>query len=193
VTRRLDPGALVGPPGGGAIVTVARTDVLRVFIGVNEHDLRGLSVGKDAHVELDAMPGKSYAGKVVRLAPTLDPGTRTLDAEVQLANPKGELRPGMYGRGAIVVEVHPKSVVVPVGAVMFAEGKSYVFVLEGEVVHRKAITTGIDGGDWFEVLSGVAAGQEVVTAGSEGLAEGMRVRPTRGVDPFTGAPAPDKR
>jgi RND family efflux transporter MFP subunit len=193
VQRRLDPGALVGPPGGGAIVTVARTDVLRVFIGVNERDLHGLTVGKEAHVELDAMPGKSYAGKVVRLAPTLDPGTRTLDAEVQLANPTGELRPGMYGRGAIVVETHPKAVVVPVGAVMFAEGKSYVFVLDGEVVHRKAITTGVDGGDWFEVLSGVPGGQTVVTAGTEGLAEGMRVRPVHNVDPFAGAPAPDAK
>jgi RND family efflux transporter MFP subunit len=189
VQRRLDPGALVGPPGGGAIVTVARTDVMRVFIGVNERDLRGLAVGKDAHVELDAMPGKSYAGKVVRLAPALDPGTRTLDAEVQLPNPAGELRPGMYGRGAIVVEVHPGASVVPVGAVMYADGKGYVFVLDGEIVHRRAITTGVDGGDWFEVLSGVAPGQEVVTAGIEGLAEGMRVRPARDVDPYTGAAA----
>jgi membrane fusion protein (multidrug efflux system) len=185
--RRLDPGALVGPPGGGAILTVARTDILRMFVGVNERELRGLAVGKDAHVELDAMPGRTYAGKVVRLAPSLDPGTRTLDAEVQLPNPTGELRPGMYGRGAIVVEVHPGAVVVPVSAVVFVDAKPFVFVVEGDVVHRQALTTGVDGGDWFEVTAGLRAGQDVVTAGVEGLAEGMKVRPTRGVDPFTGA------
>ncbi|MDB4983692.1 MAG: hypothetical protein JWM82_4444 [Myxococcales bacterium] len=186
--RRLDPGALVGPPNGGAIVTVARTDILRMFVGVNERELRGLAVGKDAHVELDAMPGRSYAGKVVRLSPSLDPGTRTLDVEVQLANPTGELRPGMYGRGAIVVEVHPAAVVVPVSAVVFVDAKPFVFVVDGDLVHRVALTTGVDGGDWFEVTSGVRAGQDVVTAGVEGLAEGMKVRPTRGMDPFTGAP-----
>jgi RND family efflux transporter MFP subunit len=185
--RRLDPGTLVGPPGGGAIVTVARTDVLRVFIGVGERDLAGLAVGQDAHVELDALPGRSFAGKVVRLSPTLDPGTRTLDAEVQLANPKGELRPGMYGRGAIVVAVHRDALVVNVGAVMLVEGKPFVFVLDGQAVRRRAITTGVDGGEWFEVTSGLAAGQEVVTAGTEGLADAMPVRPSRGVDPFTGA------
>jgi membrane fusion protein (multidrug efflux system) len=185
--RRLDPGVLVGPPGGGAILTVARTDVLRVFIGVNERDLAGLAVGQNAHVELDALPGQSFAGKVVRLSPTLDPGTRTLDAEVQLPNPKGDLRPGMYGRGAIVVTVHRGALVVPVGAVMLVDGKPFVFVLDGEVVRRKAIATGVDGGEWFEVTSGVAAGQEIVTAGTEGLADGMPVRPSRGVDPFTGS------
>ena len=94
VQRRLDPGALVGPPGGGAILTVARVDVLRVFITVNERELAGVRVGKDAHVELDALPGRTFAGKVVRLSPALDPVTRTLDAEVQLDNRAGELRPG---------------------------------------------------------------------------------------------------
>lgn len=185
--RRLDPGVLVGPPGGGTIVTVARTDVLRVFIGVNERDLAGLTVGQDAHVELDGLPGRSFAGKVVRLSPTLDPGTRTLDAEIQLPNPKGELRPGMYGRGAIVVTVHKGALVIPVGAVMIVDGKPFVFVADGEVVRRRAVTTGVDGGDWFEVTSGVAAGQEIVTAGTEGLADGMPVRVSRHVDPFTGA------
>ena len=69
----------------------------------------------DAHVELDALPGQTFSGKVVRLAPTLDPATRTLDAEVQLDNRAGELYPGMYGRGAIVVETHPQMPVVPGG------------------------------------------------------------------------------
>jgi len=189
--RRLDPGALVGPPGGGAIVTVARTDILRVFIGVNERELAGLSAGQDAHVEVDALPGRSFAGKVVRLAPTLDPGTRTLDAEVQLPNPDGALRPGMYGRGAIVVNVHRGARVAPVGAVMLVDGKPFVFALESgtDVVHRRAVTTGVDGGNWLELTGGVKDGEELVTAGVEGLADGMRVRPTRGVDPFTGARA----
>src|SRR5262249_17039688 len=99
VQRRLDSGALVGPPGGGSVLTIARTDTLRVFITVGERDANAVSVGQDAHVELDALPGKSFGGKVVRLAPAFDPTTRTLEAEVQLANPDGELRPGMYGRG----------------------------------------------------------------------------------------------
>src|SRR5262245_55353832 len=126
--RRLDPGALVGPPGGGAIVSVVRIDILRVFITVNERDVAGVAVGKDAHVELDALPGRGFVGKVVRLAPAFDPTTRTLDAEVQLRNDSGDLRPGMYGQGSIVVETHPRAPVAPAAAVTISDGKSYVFV-----------------------------------------------------------------
>ena len=99
-----------GQPGQleSAILTVVRTDTLRVFVAVNEHDSPGLSLEKQAHVEVDALPGRSYAGKVVRISPTFDPVTRTLDAEVQLANAEGELRPGMYGRGSIVIETSPR-------------------------------------------------------------------------------------
>jgi RND family efflux transporter MFP subunit len=190
--RRLDPGTLVGPPGGGAIVTVARVDTLRVFITVNEHELAGVRVGKDAHVEVDALPGKRFSGKVVRLAPTLDPATRTLDAEVQLDNRAGELYPGMYGRGAIVVETHPQMPVVPVGAVVLSNRQAFAFAVDrgSDVVHRRALTLGVDGGDWFEVKTGLKAGEEVVVAGSEALSEGMKVRAARGPDPFVATQGP---
>jgi membrane fusion protein, multidrug efflux system len=176
VQRRLDPGALVGPPGGGVILTVARVDVLRVFISVNEREIAGLAVGQSAHVELDALPGRSFQGQVVRLAPTLDPATRTLDAEVQLDNREGLLRPGMYGRGAIVLGVHAGAVTVPVGAIQLSDDRAFVFVQQGEVVRRRPIRTGVDGGDWLEVVEGLAAGEPVVTAGIDTLADGMKIR-----------------
>jgi RND family efflux transporter MFP subunit len=191
VQRRLDPGSLVGPPGGGAIVTVARVDTLRVFITVSEHELAGISVGKDAHVEVDALPGRTFTGKVVRLAPALDAATRTLDAEVQLDNRAGQLYPGMYGRGAIIVETHPHMPVVPVGAVVLTNRQAFAFAVDpgGDVVHRRALTLGVDGGDWFEVKAGLHAGDEVVVAGTEALSDGMKVRAARGPDPFVSTQA----
>lgn len=194
VQRRLDPGTLVGPPGGGAIVTVAQVDRLRVFITVNERELAGVAVGKDAHVEVDGLPGKTFTGKVVRIAPTLDPATRTLDAEVQLDNRAGVLYPGMYGRGAIIVETHPHMAVLPVTAVVLSNRQAYAFALDkaGDVVRRRALTLGVDGGDWFEIKAGVLPGDEIVVAGAEALSDGMKVRVTRGPDPFaSGPPARD--
>src|SRR5262249_25659591 len=129
--RRLDPGALVGPPGGGAIVTVVRVDRLRVFVTVNERDAGRVAVGKDAPGEGGAMPGKSLAGKVVRVSPSFDPTTRTIDAEVQLDNKSGEMRPGMYGRGSILLETHPRAIVIPGAAVQISSGARYTFVLAG--------------------------------------------------------------
>jgi RND family efflux transporter MFP subunit len=188
--RRLDPGALVGPPGGGAIVTVVRMDRLRVFLTLNENDAMGVSVGMDAHVELDALPGRSYSGKVVRVAPSFDPLTRSLDAEVQLANDKGELRPGMYGRGSIRRETHPNTPVVQVTAVQISSGKKYAFVLRENKVERRQIVTGaeVDDGSLLEIRSGLSAGEEVVIAGADALADGAQVRVARDVNPYTGAP-----
>jgi membrane fusion protein (multidrug efflux system) len=187
--RRLDPGALVGPPGGGAIVTVVRMDRLRVFLTLNEMDAMGVSVGMDAHVELDALPGRTFHGKVVRVAPAFDPLTRTLDAEVQLPNESGELRPGMYGRGSIRLAVHPHTPVVPVNAVQISAKQKYVFVLHDTKVERRAIMTGVDvdNGSALEVRSGLAAGEEVVIAGADGLADGTMVRVARDVNPYSGA------
>jgi RND family efflux transporter MFP subunit len=186
IQRRLDPGALVGPPGGGAILTVARTDVLRVFISVNERDSAQVSVGKDATVVVDALPGRVFRGAVVRLAPCFDPTTRTIDAEVQLLNPDGVLRPGMYGRGAIILERHPGATVLPAEALQISGIDRYVFVLDGNQVRRKHVETGYDAGEWLEVKSGAEAGQEVVIAGADGLSEGSVVRVARGTTDATG-------
>jgi membrane fusion protein (multidrug efflux system)/multidrug efflux system membrane fusion protein len=188
--RRLDPGALVGPPGGGAIATIVRMDRLRVFLTLNETDAIGIAVGMDAHVELDALPGRSFFGKVVRVAPAFDPLTRTLDAEVQLSNESGELRPGMYGRGYVQREIHPHTPVVSVNAVQISSDQKYVFVLHDTKVERRAITTGadVDGGAFLEVRSGLSTGEEVVIAGADGIANGTIVRVTRDLNPYTGAP-----
>ena len=187
--RRLDPGALVGPTAGsGTILTVQKLDVLRVFVPVNERDVTRLRVGQEARLELDAIQGRAIAGRVVRISPSFDPVARTLDAEVQVPNPGGVLRPGMYGRAAIVTDVHRDAVVVPASAVQISNGRSYVFVLRGEKVARVALQIGVDGGEWLEVLAGLARGDEIVTAGMDVLSDGATVRAQRNVDPFSGAP-----
>jgi RND family efflux transporter MFP subunit len=184
--RRLDPGALVGPTAGGTIITVARVDVLRVFVTINERDVHLVRVGQEAHVEVDALAGKSIKGSVVRLAPTLDPATRTLDTEVQIDNAAGELRPGMFGRGSIVVANHPASPVVAATAVQVSDGKRWAFVLDGDKVRRRELTVGVDEGNWLEITKGLAAGEEVVTTGIDTVSDGAVVRAVRNVDPFTG-------
>ena len=183
--RRLDPGALVGPTSSnGAILTVDEIDVLRLFVSANEADVQRLRLGQTAHVDLDAMPGRRFDGRVVRLAPSLDPATRTLDAEVQLPNGDGLLRAGMYGRAAIVTGVHPGALTVPVGAVQISNGRNFVYVLRGDRVQRREVQLGVDGEDWLEIRSGLQPDDEVVSAGLEGLSDQTVVRPSRGVDLF---------
>jgi RND family efflux transporter MFP subunit len=189
--RRLDPGALVGPASGNTtpFLTIDQIDTLRVFVSVNEVDVVRLKLGQTTHVEVDALPGSRYEGKVVRLAPSLDPATRTLDAEAQLPNRGGELRAGMYGRAAIVTGIHAGALTVPVSAVQLSNGRSFVYALQGDKVQRREVRLGVDGEQWLEVVSGLKPEDEVVTAGVEGLSDGSAVRPARNVDPYGGTAA----
>lgn len=193
-TRRLDPGALVGSAAGGSILTLVRVDRLRTFIAVSERMASRVSVGMEAVLELDALPGREVKGRVVRLAPSLDLATRTLEAEVHLENEDGLLRPGMYGRGSIVVEIHRGALTIPVAAVQVNREQHQLFVATGDRVSRRSIRIGVDGETWFEVLSGLAPSDQVVTAGLEGLTDGMVVRTRKNVDPFAvGKPAAEAR
>jgi len=189
--RRLDPGALVGPSSGntGPILRVDQIDALRCFVTVNERDAISVRIGQQSRIDLDAAPGRPYLGKVVRIAPSLDPLTRTLEAEVQIPNGSGELRPGMYGRAAIVTAVHERAVTVPVQAVQISGGRRIAFVLQGDRVRRREVQIGVDGEDWLEITHGLSPEDEVVIAGIEGLAEGSQVRPARNADLTGGAAA----
>ena len=123
----------------------------------------------------------------------VDQTASTLDAEIQLQNEAGELRPGMYGRGSIVKYMHSAAVVIPAGALQITDGNRFAYVLKGDKVERRRVQTGVDGGSWLEVERGLARGDEIVTAGIDGLADGMTVRVTRGVSPYTGAPPPSAK
>ena len=186
--RRLDPGALVGP-STGAVVTVARVDILRAFVAATEHSATRLAKGQRAELRLDAALNRVVVGHVERVAPSFDPQTRTLDAEIHVSNADGSLRPGMYGRAAIEVGRHKGVAVVPVEAVQISDDRAYVFVVEGDQVARREVSLGEDLGDRLEVSSGLKPGDEVVKRGIDSLATGMKIRRAAPSDAGPGSPA----
>lgn len=175
VSRRLDPGALVGA-GSGVVLTVARVDVVRVFVSVNERQAPFVKVGQHAKVRFDALPGRTFEAQVQRLAPSFDPLTRTLDAELQLPNPDRTLQPGMYGEAELELAMHPGAMVIAAEAVQLSDERAFVFVLEGEQVRRREVTLGEEVGEQLEILTGVTPGTVVVTRGIDGLSDGAKVR-----------------
>lgn len=178
VSRRLDPGALVS--SSSTVLTVARLDVVRVFVAVNERQAPAVKVGQAARVFFDAFPGRAFEGKVERLAPSFDPLTRTLDAEVHLPNPERLLKPGMYGRAELELARRTGSLVVPAEAVQLSGEKAFLFVLEGDTARRLPVTLGESLGDQVEVTGGVAAGTVLITRGIDALADGAKVRTAAG-------------
>lgn len=179
--RKLDPGSLVGPNAASSIATIMRIDRLRAYVTVVERHAAAIVVGMPARVTLDAAKGEQFLGAVVRVSPAVDPNTRTLEAEVQIENREGRLRPGMYGRGYIELNKHLGATVVPINAVAFGGTKPRVFVAVGDKVSLRMVTVGaeLEGGAFIEILEGIKPNELVVVAGADGLFDGAKVRITQ--------------
>jgi RND family efflux transporter MFP subunit len=169
-SRRLDPGAFVGT--NSAFMSVVDIHLVRLVANLVERDLSRVGTGMEATVNVDAYPGETFKGRVARLAPVLDPATRTAEMEVEVPNPGSRLKPGMYARVEFVVKQRQDAIVVPRNALVDVEGKRGVFVADGATARFRPVQVGILEQDVAEVLSGVAEGDRVVTIGSAALKDG---------------------
>ncbi len=169
-SRRLDPGAFVGP--NAPVVSVADITMVRIVTNLVERDLSRVGTGMLADVNVDAYPDEVFKGRVARVAPVLDPATRTAQMEVEIQNADFRLKPGMYARVTFTVREHASAVIVPRNAVVDVEGKRGVFVADNKVARFRAIETGIMEVERAEVLSGVTEGETVVTTGAGAVRDG---------------------
>jgi RND family efflux transporter MFP subunit len=124
--RHLDPGAHVS--SNTSVVSVVDIRQVRLVVNLVERDLRRVGAGAPAAVEVDAYPGEQFAGRVGRIAPVLDPATRTAEMEVEIDNPRFRLKPGMYARVRLVTAERPNALVVPRNAIVDVDGRRGVFV-----------------------------------------------------------------
>ena len=175
VARRVvDPGAFVGQ--NGAIVDVVDISRVRLVANIVEKDLKQIQTGDMTRVEVDAYPGEMFSGRIARLAPVLDPATRTAPIEVEIPNPGFKLKPGMYARVTVTTDERKDALVVPTNAVVDYTGRRGVFVASGDsTVSFRAVRVGIEESEQIEILDGVAEGDRVVTTGAAGLRDGDRV------------------
>jgi len=174
----LASGQLVTP--GFVVAQVAPVDRLVAEVDVVGPDVARVAVGEEVRVRQHAFADRRFAGKVARLAPTVDPVTRALRVEVEVANAEGLLRPGMFVEATLVGERREGVPVVPREAVTERGGKKVVFVLRGQAVARREVALGLGSDQVVEVREGLAAGERVVTRGLETLADRTRVRVTGG-------------
>ena len=172
--RNYDPGDMTGTQ---PVLTVGQlSPVVKVIINATESDLTKITRGKQVNITFDALPDETFTGTVARVYPSIDPATRTFEAEIQIKNPGERLRPGMFAR----VEIDHGAVnrvVVPDRAVVkqTGSGNRYVYVLHGNKVSYNRVELGRRLGDTYELLSGVENGDTVVVAGQSRLADGVPV------------------
>ena len=169
-SRRLDPGAFVGT--NSAFLSVVDIHFVRLVANLVEKDLRRIVLDMPAKVEVDAYPGEVFTGRVARLAPVLDPATRTAQMEVEVPNPASRLKPGMYARVQFVVLERADALTVPRNAMVEIDGARGVFVAEGKTARFRPVTSGIIDGDAVEITDGLADNSTVITLGSASLRDG---------------------
>jgi len=181
--RMVDPGATIPATtaalssGSNPLFTVVDTHIVKIVVNVPERDIRYLHLGLHVMVHADAYPGESFPGKITRMNPALDTSTRTLAVEIDMDNPDGRLKPGMFAKAVLNLTTHKGVLQVPKIAILSRQGKSWVYTLEpGSVVKKREIALGILGQRNAEVLSGLLPGQTVVVAGQEHLEDGDHVQ-----------------
>ncbi len=147
------------------VITIADLGTVWVSSDVPESYIRFVQVGEPVDVTLTAYPGEVFRARVTRIADTVDPQTRTIKVRAELNNPRGRLRPEMFGniRHTEGTQVVP---VVPVGAVMQTGGRTVVYLEEQPGRFRQVpVTVGKRSGGVLPILAGLKPGDRVVVDG----------------------------
>jgi multidrug efflux pump subunit AcrA (membrane-fusion protein) len=171
-------GPSTGGVQGGALFSIASTDRLRILVSVPEAYANSVQVGQRAQVFFDALPNRSFEARVTRTSASIDQNTRTLLVEVQVANPKGLLMPGMYAVVNFVQMKDQPPLLIPGESIIVRNGKTVVAVVgENGIVHFQPVTIGRDYGNETEITSGLKAGDIIVRTVSDEVQDGAKIEP----------------
>ncbi len=163
--RNVDPGAMVSQ--NTPIASVVDISKLKMVVNVVEKDIRLVTVGDSGDVDVDAYPGEKFHGRIARVAPVLDPATRTATMEIEIANNDKRLKPGMYARVSLTVEERKNTLVAPKSAVIDFENKRGVWMpTEDNRARFVPVQLGIEDTDRIEITGGLKEGDQIVTTGA---------------------------
>lgn len=183
--RQVSVGSYLQP--GEAVVTLDAIDPLKVDFQLPETKSAALRVGQPLTIRVEALPGRTFAGRVEAISPRLDEAGRSIRLRAVIANPEQLLKPGMFAQVRLILEQRPEALLVPEAAILpSAEGQSVFRVKEG-VVEAVAVTTGLRRQGLVEITGGLAAGDQVITGGQIKVRPGMPVTP---LPPPGSAPEP---
>ncbi|KPJ71277.1 hypothetical protein AMJ52_08740 [candidate division TA06 bacterium DG_78] len=167
----VDVGSMITPQTPVALVV----EYSQVKVEFNLSEMQGGCVSKSQTVtiEIDALPGQPFKGKISEISPVIDPMTRTISAKAVINNTKKLLKPGMTARVKINLGEKNDVIVIPKDALL----DSYLFVVQDSTAERRDVVVGLIGDQYVEILEGISEAERVVTVGQERLAGGEKVNP----------------
>ena len=162
-------------PVGGKIVSIVRTNPIRLRADIPESSVSAVRVGQTISVTTDAFPNRTFTGRITRLGTSLSEQTRALPVEAVIANPSNTLRPGMFAKSQLVTNRNGSAIMVPTKAIFTIAGIIKVFVIENGKAVEKLVKTGLTDGELIEITEGVNEGDQVATSNTDKLQSGSIV------------------
>jgi RND family efflux transporter MFP subunit len=178
--RLVDAGALVaagGAQGTTQLLTMAKTDILRIYVDVPQSDYRYIHTGDRADILLQEFPGRSFKGIVTNIAGSLNSMSRTLQTEIRIDNKDEVLRPGAYAQVKFVFNRDNPPVVIPSNAMVTKNDGPYVVSVVDDKIQYRHIDICRDYGNKLEICDGLKANDIIVVSPSDNLKDGDKIKP----------------
>ena len=181
-SRQVSPGQVISK--NTTLTWVVDLDPVKVEVSVPERFVGQLAVGQNIDLAVAAYPGRKFTGEVFFIAPFLDPTTRTALVKAKVANPKHELKPGMFANLDLTLKLKENAIVIPESAIIPSGDRTVVYVVDAsDTAQIRAVKLGIRQAGLVEVVSGLESGERVVSEGIQKVRPGGKVRPVAGQTP----------
>jgi RND family efflux transporter MFP subunit len=168
---------------GSLVATIVSTESMYIEAFIDEADVARVRTGQVVNVTMDSYPGRIFRGEVYRISPVVLGGkqeTRTFEVRVRLTEGDVHIKPGMSADIEIIVESIPDVIVIPSQSIVEREGKRYVYTVRDSRAHQRLVNTGRFNWTFFEVLSGINEGDEIIVNPEvSGLKEGAKIKRVR--------------
>lgn len=174
--RFVNLGQLVKGSGAAVpVMSLVRVDPLKVTAEIPEKLVPWISVGQEVELHVDAYPEKAIAGKISRISPSVNSGTRAFPFEALVPNGDALLKPGTFARVRIATNKTDRVLTLSYASLQYRYGVNRVFVVDGDHLVAKELKVGERLGDRIEIVSGVNAGDTVATTDVDKLVDGVKV------------------
>ncbi len=178
--RMLDPGAFVTSSGssqGTNLFTLMNVDRLKSIINVPEKYVPLLNKIEDIQVKADALPGIVFQAKLKKISDAVDLSTRTMAVEVDIENPSGELKPGMFATITLILERKQDALILPNQAVLNDDDGNFVYLVNRDsTVSKKYVRVGIQQNNRDEIITGINSSDNIVFVGQDLVKDKMKVK-----------------
>jgi RND family efflux transporter MFP subunit len=171
------------------VFSIVNLHELTLEAQVPASDIPHIRVGQDASFKVDGFDERSFAGKVARINPTAEAGSRTMIVYISVANPDGALKGGMFAKGSITTAKSAPHTLAPLSALRKEGGRDIMYRIENGQVVAQPVTVGLQDPDdgVVEVTDGLAAGWTVIATRLDGIKPGSKVKLASGAAPATAA------